>query len=87
MVRRGDGIKLEEGVILASWEKHFIRVCKNFSQYPRIDIHCYKDTLFISTSLKIYIYLAFGKSNKLKDCPTTAHRDINTNIPKAYTIV
>ena len=23
-------------IILASWEKHFIRVCKNLSQYPHI---------------------------------------------------
>ena len=59
MVRRGDGIKLEEGVILASWEKHFIRVCKNLSQYPPI---LYP---FFGTIQKLFKY--FQNSHNAKD--------------------
>ena len=39
-------------VILVSLEKHFIRVCENFSQYPRIihplSYHKNSDTIFLN---------------------------------------
>ena len=35
MVGQGGGLD-KVIVILANWEKHFISVCKNLSQYPRI---------------------------------------------------
>ena len=40
IVRGGDGVKSKKGgiAILASWEQHFIRVCENLIQNPRIFI-------------------------------------------------
>ena len=44
--------------ILASWEKQFIRVCENFSQYPRIFY------LLLYQVLSIEAYNCYQQRNK-----------------------